>query len=306
MNETTHDFLEPIADGIELVKGANKGRFPFSHSILFSHGDGDYTLIDTGCGIEILKRLKDTFHIVRVINSHAHLDHASGNWVFGEDGVEIHVPQESFESSGDAVRLSERFAEPGALAQTLRGFMKTAFEFRECRPTHTFDNDTVFQFNSTTLVPIHTPGHTADHYAFWEPNRKIVFGLDIDLTRFGPWYAHRESSIELFKQSIGRIKALDSRIYVSSHKGVITGNIAGRLDDYLGIFERNQQKVLALIDDTGKTFDELLTLSPIYGGFPYPMDVLTYWEGQMISKHLEILVSEGTIKQKESGEYTRV
>ncbi len=56
MVETTHDFLEPIADGITLVRGANKGRFPFSHSILFSHGDGDYTLIDTGCGIEILKK----------------------------------------------------------------------------------------------------------------------------------------------------------------------------------------------------------------------------------------------------------
>ena len=47
---------QEITEYMTLIKGRNKGRFPFSHSILLE--DEVTALIDTGCGIETLKKLK--------------------------------------------------------------------------------------------------------------------------------------------------------------------------------------------------------------------------------------------------------
>ena len=66
--------LQRITDDIFLVQGKNKGRFPFSHSTLI-FGESKIILIDTGCGIENLKSLKNEFQINCIINSHTHPDY---------------------------------------------------------------------------------------------------------------------------------------------------------------------------------------------------------------------------------------
>jgi glyoxylase-like metal-dependent hydrolase (beta-lactamase superfamily II) len=86
--------LEAITDHIFLVQGKNKGRFPYSHSILLL--DEDIVLVDTGCGIEPLKKLRKEYDVSYVINSHTHPDHSAGNWMF--EDTPIYVPEEGFET----------------------------------------------------------------------------------------------------------------------------------------------------------------------------------------------------------------
>jgi glyoxylase-like metal-dependent hydrolase (beta-lactamase superfamily II) len=38
----------------------------------------------------------------------------------------------------------------------------------------------------TTLKPIYTPGHSKDHYCFYEPNEGILFSLPLSTTRTTP------------------------------------------------------------------------------------------------------------------------
>ena len=102
-------MLEPISEDIFLVQGMNKGRFPFSHSILIFENENKTVLIDTGCGLEILKELKKKYNISYIINSHTHPDHSAGNWLFKDRP--IYVPEEGFNTSGNLVALSERLAE---------------------------------------------------------------------------------------------------------------------------------------------------------------------------------------------------
>jgi glyoxylase-like metal-dependent hydrolase (beta-lactamase superfamily II) len=283
-------IVEALTDSIYLIKGENISSFPPSYSILIR--DEEVVLIDTGCGIENLKRIKKEYGIDYVINSHAHPDHAAGNWVF-EDRP-IHVPEEGFDVSGNMAALAEVFSNK-ALAQVTQGYMRNLWGFKDCLPTESYNEGTVFEFGKTKLKPIYTPGHSRDHYCLYEPNERILFSFDYDLTLF-PWYGLRESSIPEFKESVGKLKALSPKMAVSSHRGIVTGDISAEFDRFCHRIDARGKKILSLLD-TGKTIEQLVELAPIYGSFPYMEPLLRFWEAQMISKHLKQLETDGRVKR---------
>jgi len=284
-------IVETLTDSIYLIRGENISNFPPSYSILIR--DEEVVLIDTGCGIDNLKKIKKEYGIDYVINSHSHPDHAAGNWVF-EDRP-IHVPEEGFDVSGDMAALSEVFSNK-ELARVTQGYMRDLWGFRNCKPTDSYNERTVFSIGKTTLKPIYTPGHSKDHYCLYEPNERILFSFDYDLTLF-PWYGLRESNIPEFKQSVKKLKALSTRMVVSSHRGVITGDIPAEFDRFCQRIDARGEKILSLLD-TGKSIRQLVDLAPIYGSFPYMEPLLRFWEAQMIGKHLEQLEAASRVKRR--------
>jgi glyoxylase-like metal-dependent hydrolase (beta-lactamase superfamily II) len=285
-----YEEIDPVTDKVFLVKGENEGRFPYSHSILIL--DDETGLIDTGCGIEILKRLKREYKVDFVINSHTHPDHSAGNWVFRDKP--IYVPEEGFGTSGDIKALSERLVSKD-LASTWRRFVREYMGFKSCRPSLTYDEKTVFDFGKTMLESIYTPGHTRDHYCFYEQKEGILFSFDYDLSSF-PWYGHVESSIPEFEESVNKLRTLSPKIVVSSHRGVITENIPTEFEKFLKILGERDEKILSLLQNE-KTIDQLVECAPIYGKFPYAESLLQYWERQMIKKHLERLIIAGKVAE---------
>ncbi len=285
--------LQRISNNIYLVHGKNNGKFPFSHSILIFNKQKESVLIDTGCGIEKLHQLKDHFHIYRIINSHTHPDHSAGNWLFQEDVESIEVPLQGFNTSGNILLLSERFTVPGEIAKMWRDNVPVIMGMKDCKPTHSFHSNTEIAIGDKILIPIHTPGHTIDHYCFYEPNDKILFSFDIDLTSFGPWYGHHESSINMFKSSIKRISELDIKILVSSHRTIVTENIYEQLERFYRKFEERTEKIRALLQKGILSIDQLIEKKPIYGSFPYAEPLLRFWEGEMIRKHITEIQRQG-------------
>jgi hypothetical protein len=128
----------------------------------------------------------------------------------------------------------------------------------------------------------------------FEPNHGVALTFDIDLSTFGPWYGHAESEIEASLASIQRVAEMRPRIVVSSHKGIITDDIQGRLSRYAAKVEQRDQRLRQMLT-TPKTLAALLQPSPIYGGYPYAPHVLSYWEANMIAKHLQRMVDRGEI-----------
>ncbi|MFX0086416.1 MAG: MBL fold metallo-hydrolase [Candidatus Hodarchaeota archaeon] len=285
--------IQKIINNIYLVKGKNNGKFPFSHSILIFNNQKEAILIDTGCGIEKLHLLKKSYHIYRIINSHTHPDHSAGNWIFQDDVKSIEVPLQGFYTSGNILALSERFTESGEIAKKWRDYVPTMMGMRDCKPTHSFNEKSVIEFGDINLLPIHTPGHTIDHYCFYEPNERILFSFDIDLTSFGPWYGHRESSIREFKDSIQRLGELKIKILVSSHRNIITTHIYEQLEEFYQKIEDRTEKIRSLLHDRVQSIDQLIEKKPIYGNFPYAESLLRFWEGEMIKKHITELQQQG-------------
>jgi len=279
-------MFELISDQIYLIRGENDGRFPYGHSVLILEQDKKGTLLDTGCGIDILRNLKQKFLITRIINSHTHPDHCAGNWVFNDTTPEIWVPKEGFLSAGNLMLLSARFTEQGRLAKYWRKLVHGEMNFRDFLPSKAYNESTSFQIGEISLRPVYTPGHTHDHYCFYEPAQKIMFTFDIDFAAFGPWYGHRESSISEFKSSLEKIKKFDIGTIVSGHKGIIREHIKEHIEEYYDKFEERENKILDLWQKT-PDIKKLVDMAPIYGSYPYGEPLLRFWEEQMIIKHLE-------------------
>jgi glyoxylase-like metal-dependent hydrolase (beta-lactamase superfamily II) len=255
--------------------------------------DEETVLIDTGAGIELLKQLKNAFDIDYVINSHSHIDHCAGNWVFHDKP--IYVPHEAYTTGGNLVALSERFVND-KLAPTWRQFAQDATGFRDCKPTQAFTERDSFEIGSIELRPIHTPGHTQDHYCFFFERKGILFSFDYDLTSF-PWYGHEESNIPEFRESITKLQALSPKVVVSSHRDIITEKIDKEFQKYSIRIDERTRRIFSLLQKV-QTVDELVNLAPIYGKFPYAAPLLRYWEKQMILKHLVELVKVGKVIQR--------
>lgn len=277
----------PIIPGLDLIVASEDGRFPHSHS--FRVCGSAEVLIDVGCGIQRLRELRRRWKPDLVVISHSHPDHCAGLWLFQD--CEILSPIEHSEIFWRLEPQSMRLAGQEN-APAWRSYACDVLGARDATSTGQFEDGEVLDFGTVTLQCIRTPGHLDDHYVLFEPGHGIALTFDIDLTSFGPWYGHDESDIGAFLASIDRVIALSPRVLVSSHKGIVTDDIEGRLRRYADIVRQRDERILALLLRP-TTVAEMVDRSPIYGGHPFAPALLRYWEGNMITKHLARLAANG-------------
>jgi len=286
------EHLAPVVPGLFLYEGENNGRAPFSHACVI-RGEAE-VLVDAGCGIGRLRQLTSKWKPDMALVSHSHHDHCSGLWVL--EGARIVSPIEHADIFWRIEPMSVRFAPPGELAAQWADYVRQSTGIREVEADEHYRDGQVFDFGRIRLECMHAPGHTEDHYVFFEPRHGVALIFDIDLTSFGPWYAHPESDIEAFLASIRRVKERRPKIVISSHKGVITDDIPGRLDRYAAVVDRRDAVILSLLDKP-KTVAGLVEETPIFGKHPRIQGLLRYFEGVMIEKHLERLRRRGRRKR---------
>lgn len=294
--------LVPLSDKLFLVTAPNQGRFPFSYSFLIK---GENTaLIDTGCGLDLCRALRDEFAIDAVYNSHAHPDHISGNFIF--KGIDLLVPDVLSEQTGTLDILAARLMKGNLeVADFWKGFVKKFTGIQDYEATGVFSDGEVLDFGGITLQAIHCPGHLADHFCFWEPENKILMSFDIDMTSFGPFYGNPEADINDFRESMDKIIALEPEVVASSHKPPVTENAVQALIEFKSLLDRNEKAVLDALDSP-KSFEEILAEKPLYKKyFPGGELLYAFFEGNMISSHLDELQSQGRVALVD-GKYQKI
>ncbi|MBI5249141.1 MAG: MBL fold metallo-hydrolase [Desulfomonile tiedjei] len=285
--------LLKLNENLYLVTGQNAGRFPCAHSFLVQ--DRLCALIDSGCGFEILKEIRESFSVDLVINSHGHPDHSSGNWLFPD--VPLYAPKEGTESHGRLLPLSHRFFGPGPLADHWRGWIRQVMGFVDHPATNFFSDGHIFDFGHLKLKAIHAPGHTSDHYCFFEPENRILLSFDIDFTSFGPWYGNLESNLSEFKRSIDIIRGLDPKLVASSHLHPIGEGIEQALQDYTSVIDKRRRKIIELVSH-GISRSALVDAAPVYRRHLHGPELFRFFEGRMIDLHLEELLAQGIIDRQ--------
>ncbi len=150
---------EQLDDDIYLIIGMNKGTFPYSNSLLIV--DEEIVLIDSGIGDEQLNVLRDEVDIL--INSHYHIDHILGNYLF--ENLWIEEEEANVTSSFENYK---RFA--GILDSSIEdswlSWFHQYFEFHASTHSRTFKSNEIFEFGNTNWQAVHTPGHSPGHCAF--------------------------------------------------------------------------------------------------------------------------------------------
>jgi glyoxylase-like metal-dependent hydrolase (beta-lactamase superfamily II) len=288
---------EQLDDDVFLIIGKNKGTFPYSNSLLIV--DEEIVLIDSGIGDEQLEVLKGKVDIL--INSHYHIDHILGNYLFENLWI---VEEEADVTS--SFENYKRFA--GILGTSIEeswlSWFHQYFEFHASFPSRTFKSNEVFKFGSTKWQVVHTPGHSTGHCAFYEPERKIMFASDIDLTPFGPWYGNPTANLPDFIDSIKLISDYNINIICSSHSYSQKDNIKEALGDYLNIIFARDKCILEHLE-TLRSIDDLESQDIIYNKSQKRYEAFAWFEKNMLKKHIDLLIEMGKV-EKEGEKYKAI
>lgn len=290
------DVLVPLGDSIYLIVGPFHGKFPDAFSFLI---DADpVTIIDTGFSPDIAAWLRDAYRPARIVNTHSHIDHCRQNVIFG--GCEIWVPEMTSDTFGIVDRLAPRFCDEPAVAESWARAIRDDLLYLEADPpfTHAFGDGHVFDCGRVRLRAIHAPGHLDDHFVFFEENSGLALTVDIDLTKFGPWYGNPESDIRRFRASVETVRTLRPRVVASAHRMPIRDHVDDELAVYARRFDENGERIFGLLREPA-TMEQLIETKPFYRAHPYRQTLLRFFEKQMIGKHLRILAQEGRVIERE-------
>lgn len=282
-----------LLPNLYFVSGEGHAQFPFSNGLMLE--TGLRVLVDTGFGPSRIDVIKAAGKVDVIVNTHFHIDHAYGNQFFPEAQIWAHV------FDAPALRSPEQFR-----AYTGYSGICEFPDFAGGPPAQVVDRELgdgdVLDFGSLVLQVIHTPGHTPGHIALFEAKSRILFAGDIDLSPFGPWYGNERSDLQEFRRSIKRLIALNPKVIVTGHSGIISDNIQERLKNYLDKFDLRDELILQHLC-TAKTLADLVEMKIIYPRFPEPQRVYRFFEETMLKKHLQSLLSQGKVFVKQNQRY---
>ena len=293
-------FIE-VGEGLFIVIG---GAFPKCNSLVVM--SDEITVIDPGCEIEELRALlqsrdKALKDVNTVILSHIHPDHIT-------HATRLH-------------RLSKCRIAANEITAPLfdnKEMMKEFLGFHKANPVRKLwkqlvnskmygaldeghvdeilSNGDKFALGDYTIRTLYTPGHTPDHMCLeiLEPN--LIFGADIDLTEFGPYYGHPNSSITDFRRSIHLIQDNDYKALISGHlRNPVVEDYKTALAAYERQIDIREDLVLTAIMGGAKTIDDI-TMNPII--YPSLTDpVYLQFETWMIEHHINSLIVRNLIKE---------
>ncbi len=276
-----------LYDDILFVEADKKGRYPFSHS-LYVKGEKN-TLIDTGAGSVMHDFQNDT---EQVVLSHYHRDHVAYNNLFTKSKLMIH------EADMDGLVSFEGFKKLSGLGDTnIEEYWKIVKQkkFEASRVNHCFTDGELIDIGNNEFTVLHLPGHSPGHCGFYFEKYNLVFSADIDLTTFGPWYGNVSSDIFSFRESIKRLCVLKPDMIVTSHSSPVSENIIKKLEQYDQIFDIRDDAIIKILKKAPSTLDDLVAHQIIYGNH-HGLEILEYFERNMIKKHLDLLLSRDSVE----------
>ena len=294
-----NDIIQPLLDEFEdifFIRGERDGRYPYSHSMLI----GDY-LIDTGVSSKHLRKLKRNFSINRIILSHWHEDHISGNRLFKNaiylcHGEDKHIIE-------DINKMIPYYGLDGTIAENALDPIIEGYKIENTEISKTIEHNEIIEINNYRLKVIHTPGHTAGHCCFYEENSKIGFLADIDLTKF-IFYGCIDSNLIDYEESVEKLEKIDIELAISGHKGIFQGKklIREELENYKSIIYKNDERVLSYLSEKNPLNPEdLIKKNIIYKRYSEWEVYEIIAERIMIEKHFDKFLKKNLIEKKKNG-----
>jgi glyoxylase-like metal-dependent hydrolase (beta-lactamase superfamily II) len=286
---------------VHFIAGGNRGRYPASNSVYVEAAN---ILIDAGADAARYRQLLDGPGVREVWLSHWHEDHLTHLDLFAGSPLRI--------MAEDAAAMSgvEPFLDSyGIVREDFRDYWRRVlpreFNFKPRRATHFFTPGEIIDLGSCSVEIIGAPGHTPGHTAFYFREPRVMFLADYDLTRFGPWYGDRDSSIELTLTSLEKLAHYPAEVWLTSHEeGVFLGDAREAFAAYRAVIDAREARLLDLLAQP-RTLDEITSACLVYRKPREPKAFYEWGEGAIMGKHLTRLLRAGKIKE-EAGRFWRV
>jgi glyoxylase-like metal-dependent hydrolase (beta-lactamase superfamily II) len=193
--------------------------------------------------------------VAHVLLTHDHPDHAPGASTFA---ASVGAPLSAFRADGaDRLRDGQRF-----------------------------------RAGDVEVTAVHTPGHTADHVAFWLPSERALFTGDAVLGRGTSFIDPTEGDLTRYLTSLRRMLELRPSTIYPGHGPIVLEALA-KVREYLDHREERERQVLELLAGGPSTVDAMV--ETIYA--EYPLDVRPL-AALSILAHLRKLEAEGRVERR--------
>lgn len=278
---------------IRYVRGDNKGRYPFSHSI-YIEGENKRVLIDPACSLDKVKHIRDKEGVDAVWLSHWHEDHFQYLYLFDDDT--LWLSQRDFPPLADVeVMLDWCGADSAIFRDYWRHNVQKQFHYYPRQHANFIEDGEIVDCGGVTVEAIATPGHTPGHLSFFFPNEEILFLGDYDLTPFGPWYGDLYSDIDETIASIRRLKSISAKIWLVSHEqGIYEKNPGEIWQHYENVIYERDDKIMDCLQEP-QTLEEIAERWIIYGKPREPLIFFEFGERALLKKHLRRLERQNKI-----------
>lgn len=190
------------------------GNLEKVHSFLLL-GDFEAVLIDTGQGIDSIKRVTDqlTDLPIRVLTTHVHYDHIGSHGEF--DKVYVHRADAEWLINGIQGLSLEQIREDisrDLIRRTPDNFDLSTYKPYQGQPTGFLEDHDLIDIGNRQLKVYHTPGHSPGHICLFDLTNGYLFTGDI---------LYDQTSIAAFYPSTDPIELVNSLKKICDIKGVI-------------------------------------------------------------------------------------
>jgi glyoxylase-like metal-dependent hydrolase (beta-lactamase superfamily II) len=260
-------------------------RYPFGmfemNSFLFK-GKNGFTIVDTGSeskeSIELWeKTLSSGMKIEKLVLTHAHPDHIGlAGWFQETHQVPVFISSLGYKEINNR-RKNER-------PNWIHSFLKShgspeihpnlgnseaaAFEFE---PDGLFENQQSIMLGNETYETIWTPGHSFDHFCFYNQNQQVMLTGDHVLAGLSPivalWSEKDENPIKDNYASLEKLKAYSTKLALPGH-GELIYDLNDRIEEMIKSHTFRLHQILDFVGESEKTSWQVC--QEIYGALGFP------------------------------------
>lgn len=302
-------MLTRIADKMWVVSPQGPPKYPYCNCLYIE--DEEPAVIDMGAGTRAFAEIPCE-RVQYGLISHFHFDHLHCDGLFpnarifgAEEEAGTYKDPDVYTEFHGYNMWEEMMGQPRPpFMSVLPDDVPAVPGFREIRLDGLLHDGDVIDLGKRKILVVHLPGHTVGHYGFWFDEEGILFSGDIDLVANGPWYSSKSADVGALYKSIRRVKELNPRLIIPSHRRPVMDNIKERLDRYIKVVEDREERILELLKRP-LTLEDLSSYALV---FPEPKNNIyeVFWEKMTLRNHLRYLLREGYIREVTPGVYLRV
>ena len=185
-------------------------------------GDSRALLIDTGYGFSDLRAVVEELTLLPliVVNTHGHLDHAGGNYLFDEVYINhADIPVYLWYQSVEKAKILEKFkrdfgSEVGRLWP--KSFDESGYMGVKSKRLLPLTDGQCFDLGGRRVTAYFAPGHTVGSTVFFDDKSRLLFAGD-DISKTVWIFFNHSASLKEYVRGLDRLRALPVEGIVTSH-----------------------------------------------------------------------------------------